>query len=100
MKEFLNKVGGILGLLSIIAILIGGIAGINANAESIVKKEIKPVEKRLSLVETSNKETKKNIEKLVVALIEKQDLTIDILYRMDKEAFLKAKQERKAKYGK
>lgn len=100
MKEFLNKLGGLYGLISIIALLTGGLLGINSHAETIVKKEIKPVEKRLRVVETSNKETKENFEKLIVALIEKQDLTIDILYEMDEKAFLKAKQERKAKYGK
>jgi len=100
MKELYKRVGVLAGFLTLVSILIGGLLGINLHAEKIVKKEIKPVEKRLSLVEEDTEKNKKDFKKLVVALMEKQDLTIDILYKMDEKAFLKAKKERETKYGK
>lgn len=71
--------------------------GYKAYGQELVKNDVKelnkPLKRKIELVEKDVKTIETNIEKLM----SKQDFTNDVLYQMNKRAYLMVKKERKDK---
>lgn len=97
--EILRKTLEILSIVVASATVASGFIaiGYKAYGQELVKNDItelnEPLKRKIELVEKDVKRIETNIEKLM----RKQDFTNDVLYQMNKRAYLMVKKERKDK---
>jgi len=97
--EILKKTIEILSIIIASATMSSGFIGMGYRlyGQELVKNDItelnKPLNRKIEVVEKDVKGIETNIEKL----IRKQDFTNDVLYQMNKRAYLRVKKERNDK---